>query len=358
MNEPSDPVEVARQAFLDRPKFTLRLHIFLSLVALGGAILLLPLPPALAVATLAGGSVVAWMLYHRTIGPIRRFRAHADRIAAGDHTPILPARPYRDEFTDLALALNRMILEIERRQDLDIKSQKLRSIGLLASGVAHELNNPLQNILLTAHGLLEEHATMPDEERFELLRDLVKECERACRIVGNLLDFARQSRRETEPVRIDDVLEKTVWLARNHLKGRDIRTEVKTARYLPQVTANRDQLVQVFLNLVMNASDVTAEGGKVEVSADRDVDPAFVAVRVADRGPGIPDHVLSHIFDPFFSTKPRGKGTGIGLAISQAIVRRHGGSIGVETKPGEGTVFTVRLPAVPLPPEKSDESST
>ena len=378
MTDPARAVEVAREAFLNRPLFTLRLRVLLSVVVPGVVVAAgmttvtvllrrtidqpegareatLGLAVTISVLTLVAtpllAILMASLLYRRTVRPIRRFVEDAARIAGGDHTPITPSRPYRDEFTELAVALNRMILEMERRQETGMKAEKLRSIGLLAAGIAHELNNPLQNLLLTAHGLLEEHLTMPENERWELLRDLVRESERARKIVMNLLDFVRQSPDQSAPLVVGDVLEQAVWLARNHLRTRGVTIRLTVEPYLPKVTAGRDQLLQVVLNLLLNAADVTAPDGEVELAAGHDADPDFVGIRVTDRGPGIEEHVLPHIFEPFFTTKPRGKGTGIGLAISQAVIRRYGGSISVTTKAGEGTTFLVRLPAVPLPPD-------
>ncbi len=287
------------------------------------------------------------VLGRRVLRPLRRFLAYADRIAKGDYSPIMPARPYRDEFSTLAIAINYMVRELERRQDILVQSHKLRAVGTLTAGIAHELNNPINNISLTSHMLKEDYQELSDGERLEMIDDLLHEVERSKKIVRNLLDFARESESNMEPLDVGAVMNATLALAGNQIALAGIKVDAQVMPHLPRVHGDRQQLEQVFLNLLLNAIDVTPLNGRLQVLVIPADDPHFVTVKVTDYGPGIPDHILPSIFDPFFTTKS--KGTGLGLSICQGIVAKHGGSISVNTKANEGTTFTVRLPVTTFP---------
>jgi two-component system NtrC family sensor kinase len=287
--------------------------------------------------------VLGW----RMLSPLRRFLSYADRIARGDYSPIMPARRYRDEFSTLAVAINHMISELERRQDILVQSHKLRAVGTLTAGVAHELNNPINNISLTAHMLKEDYQTLDEEQKLEMIDDVLNELERTKRIVRNLLDFARESESVIEPLDLKEVINETLALAGNQIALAGIRIDLQIMPHLPRIHGDRQQLEQVFLNLILNAIDVTPKGGKLQILVIPDDEPNYIAVKVTDYGSGIPDHILASIFDPFFTTKS--KGTGLGLSICQGIITKHGGTIGVRTKMNEGTTFTVRLPVTTFP---------
>ncbi len=146
---------------------------------------------------------------------------YLERIARGDYSPILPRRRYRDEFSALAIATNHMVEELGQRESVLLESHKLRAVGTLTAGVANELNNPINNITLTSHLLLEDYASLPDAERHEMINDIIHEGERAKKIVGSLLDFTRQSESKVEPLDLAEVVKKTLALSQNqlHLKG-------------------------------------------------------------------------------------------------------------------------------------------
>jgi signal transduction histidine kinase len=283
----------------------------------------------------------------RVLTPLRRFLSYAERIAGGDYSPIMPARRYRDEFSNLAVAVNRMIKELDRRQDILVQTHKLRAIGTLTAGVAHELNNPINNISLTAHMLSEDYRSLSDEERLDMVKDLLNEVERTKKIVRNLLDFARESESSMEPLDLGDVLKETLALAGNQVSLAGLHVDSKVMPHLPRIHGDRQQLVQVFLNLILNAIDVTPKRGRIQILVIPADEPNLLAVKVTDYGPGIPDHILPSIFDPFFTTKS--KGTGLGLSICQGIIAKHGGQISVHTKVNEGTTFIVRLPVTTFP---------
>ena len=299
----------------------------------------------------------AYFLGSRILGNIGRFTVYASRIASGDFTPITPTRAFRDEFTDLAIAINHMIQELESREAVLIQSHKMRAVGTLTAGVAHELNNPLNNITLTAHMLLEDYDVLSDEEREDMVKDVVNEAKRSKDIISNLLDFARESGSQLEPLDLKQLLNDTINLAANQIKLSGIRIEFQATDNLPRVHGDSQQLRQVFLNLIMNAIDASAKGDKIQVLVLPADDPKYVAVKVIDFGAGIPDHILGSIFDPFFTTKGKGKGTGLGLSVSQGIVAKHGGRIRVSSREGHGSTFTVTLPVTTIPAEFSQKQN-
>lgn len=291
---------------------------------------------------------LAHLLSRQILGPLNQIIKYTQRIANGDFTPELPSRPYRDEFSALILAMNRMLEEISQRQAILVQSHKLRAVGTLTAGVAHELNNPINNLTLTAHMLLEEYKDLSDAERLDMINDLASQSDRAQKIVRNLLDFARESESKIEPLDLGQIIEETVQLAGNQIKISRAHLDISILSNLPRVHGDRQQLCQVFLNILLNALDVTPKGGRIQISVAHE-EPNFLAVKINDNGPGIPEHILHNIFDPFFTTKNKGKGTGLGLSVSQGIVARHGGEIRVSSKVGLGTTMTVILPITTIP---------
>ncbi len=292
-------------------------------------------------------------LVRRIVRPLNRFVAYTSRIAAGDFTPIEPVRRYRDEFTNLAVALNRMASELDNHQTILVETHKLRALGTLTAGVAHELNNPVNNILLTAQVLKEDFSTLAPEERLEMIDDVVDQAERCDRIISNLLDFARESEARSEPLDLGVLVQETVRLAQNQVHLSGVKLDVVVEPNLPRIHGDAKQLVQVFLNLLLNALDATSRDGRIELAAEPDADPKYVSVRVTDSGRGIPPHLLGSIFDPFFTTKHHDEGhrggTGLGLSVSQGIVARHGGTISVSSTVGTGSTFIVHLPVTTIP---------
>ncbi len=299
----------------------------------------------------------AYILAGRIINNIRRFTVYAKRIASGDFTPITPTRPFRDEFTDLAISINQMMKEIEYHGNVLIQSHKMRAVGTLTAGVAHELNNPLNNITLTAHMLLEDYDSLSDDERREMIQDVVSESKRSTNIISNLLDFARESSSQLEPLDLKELLEDTISLSGNQIKLSGIQIDFQSTGNLPRIHGDSQQLRQVFLNLILNAIDASSKGGVIRVIVLPADEPNYIAVKVIDTGTGIPDNILSSIFDPFFTTKDRGKGTGLGLSVSQGIVAKHGGKISVSSRENQGTTFTVTLPVTTIPAKISSEKN-
>jgi len=291
----------------------------------------------------------AYLLFSRIFSTLTRFTIYAQRIAAGDFTPVTPFRRFRDEFTELSLAINEMIKEIANREAALIQTHKMRAVGTLTAGVAHELNNPMNNIMLTVHMMMEDYATLSDDERLDMLKDVADETSRAKNIVSNLLDFARESASTIKTLDLEKLLKDTIHLAENQVRMSGIKIELQVTENLPPIHGDGQKLQQVFLNLILNAVDASSKGSKIQVIALPYDKSDHIAIKVIDYGQGIPNHILPSIFDPFFTTKAKGKGTGLGLSVSQGIVAKHGGKILVSSDEGSGSIFTVVLPVTTFP---------
>jgi signal transduction histidine kinase len=277
------------------------------------------------------------------LGPLTRFNEYVERVGAGNFQPIKPVRRYRDEFSRLAIAFNHTILELQNRQEQLLQSGKMAAVGTLTSGIAHELNNPLNNIGLTVEALMDDFDQLSDEEKRRMLSQAYTQMERAGATVRNLLDFTRKGRSIFTRFQVVKAVETAKRLVGNEARLADVTWSVNLPENLPEIRGHPHDLQQVFLNLFLNGIQAMPEGGELRVEADV-VDGEWVCVRVADSGPGISPEHLSEIFDPFFTTKEPGKGTGLGLSVSHGIIEEHGGRIEVTSDPGQGTVFSVYLP--------------
>ncbi len=304
---------------------------------------------ALLVVLLAFSVFIASYISRHIISRLGRLMEATQHFASGNFLPITPRRKYKDEFSHLAIALNHMMFELDRRQNILVETHKLRAIGNLTAGIAHELNNPLNNIILTSEMMKDGYQDWTDEEIRDMINDLVTQGQRAQQVVKNLLDFARESETTMEYLYIDKLIDETIRLSRNQIKISKIEIREEIADNLPPIYGDRKLLIQVFLNLLLNAIDAMPNGGVVTVRVEEEKKTGFLSIHISDTGVGIPSHILSSIFTPFFTTKPTGRGTGLGLAVSKGIIEKHGGSIEVESRVGEGTTFTVHLPIVPIP---------
>jgi two-component system NtrC family sensor kinase len=232
-----------------------------------------------------------------------------------------------------------------RLQDQLIQSEKMSAVGQLISGVAHELNNPLASVLGFADYLIENSEIPP--ALAEPLKVIQQEAQRAAGIVKNLLTFGRKQDQERRPVAVGEVIERTAALLKNQLIQKKVELVVEVADGLPEVHGSPNQLQQVFVNLVSNATQAiagTGRSGTVTVRARPWLDG--VAIDVADTGPGVPAALAERVFEPFFTTKREGEGTGLGLSICQGLVKEHGGRLSLQPSRGAGATFTVELPAV------------
>ncbi len=248
---------------------------------------------------------------------------------------------------------NRELQEANRRildqQAAMVHAEKLSSLGRMAAGIAHELRNPLAVILGRAQialTKLKQGQVIPPDQLQHTLAKIEEQTQRAERIIQSLSAYAREGTTEMASVNLHDLITDVLELVRPQVKMNQIEVRMDFATDLPPVRGSRDQLLQVFINLVVNAAQAMPEGGSVALSA-RGLPGGAVRVTVADTGCGIPPENLPKIFDPFFTTKPAGEGTGLGLSIIHGIIEGHGGSIEVASEVGRGTTFTLQFPAAP-----------
>jgi two-component system NtrC family sensor kinase len=231
--------------------------------------------------------------------------------------------------------------ELQATQAQLIQSEKLASMGQLAAGVAHEINNPLGTILLYSDIMHKEVA--PESQHGQDLKLIMDEATRCKRIVSDLLNFARQNEVLAQETGLNTLVQDVVSELKDQSLFAHVEMILKLDEALPTIRADAAQLRQVFINLMNNAAEAMPDGGRLEVSTRR-LDGGHVAIDVQDTGGGIPEESLSRLFTPFFTTKPIGKGTGLGLAIVYGIVKMHRGQIDVRSEVGVGTTFTVALP--------------
>jgi len=299
-------------------------------------------PPIFMGAMLLLFIVGATMMTKSVIKPLGKIERATAKIAEGDFRPIPHTGEIRSQVDHLIAAFNRMARELEAREEQIIHSRKISSLGTLVSGTAHELNNPINNIILTVDTLIG-GKKVTEERRSRLLDDILSQALRASDIVKNLLDFSRAQTSGYENLDLARLLRKTLKIAENQMVLSHVKLHDEIAVDLPLLNGHRQGLQQVFLNMITNAVQAMPDGGELTVCAQRE-DDNKIKVDFKDTGTGISEEVLPNIFDPFFTTKAVGKGTGLGLSVSYGIIRKHGGQIAVKSKVQEGTTFTILLP--------------
>jgi two-component system NtrC family sensor kinase len=230
----------------------------------------------------------------------------------------------------------------ERMAEQMTQTEKLTSLGLLAAGVAHEVNTPLAVISNYIQMLAKQ---LPESDpKQALIEKIVKQTFRASEIVNNLLNFSRTGAAEVADIDVNRVVEETLSLVAHPMKTSQIQIVKQLGDGLPAVRGSANKLQQVFLNLFLNARDAMPAGGMLEVRTG--AHNGSVEVEIADTGAGISREHIHRIFDPFFTTKAIGRGTGLGLSVSYGIIKEHAGKIEVRSTPGKGTSFHVEFPAV------------
>ena len=239
-----------------------------------------------------------------------------------------------------AIEISRDITGDINLQKAMMQNEKLASVGRLSAGVAHEINNPLTTILTTA--MLIQEDLQPDNPIYEDLEVIAHETLRCRKIVTSLLDFARQNEPNKKAYNLHDVVYQSVLLTRKQAAFNDIQVEYKPGDKIPRIMLDKGQIQQALINLILNATEATGEGGQITVATVYEKTGPTVRISISDNGPGIARENLDRLFDPFFTTKE--SGTGLGLAITHGIVEQHGGSIDVESRAGKGTRFTINLP--------------
>lgn len=228
--------------------------------------------------------------------------------------------------------------ELEQAQRHIFRTEKLASIGQLAAGVAHEINNPLGTITIYAHLL--QKGMDPDDPRREDISLIISEASRAKDIVQGLLSFARETKLKTGPVNVNDILSDVLGLVVNQSLFHNIKIKESLYQGLPTIVADETQIKQVFLNIILNAAQAMEGNGELTIMTT--LEAKEIKVKIADTGPGIPPEIMDKLFNPFFTTKE--KGTGLGLAIVYGIIERHQGRVDVETELGKGSAFILSLP--------------
>jgi two-component system NtrC family sensor kinase len=245
-------------------------------------------------------------------------------------------------FTDLRPRL-RMEKKLQDTHLQLVSSEKMASLGKLAAGIAHEINNPLGGILIYS-SLMMEDLPEGDPKRQDLAR-IVQEASRCKDIVKSLLEFARQTEPKTEPTDINRSITDGLFFLENQALFHNVQIFKELNPLLPLVQGNAGQLKQVFINIIVNAAEAIHGSGTLTIRTSHDAQRKKVFIEFTDTGEGIPEENLTRIFEPFFTTKDIGKGTGLGLATSYGIVEDHGGKISVKSRVGRGTTFTIELPA-------------
>ncbi|MBN1570737.1 MAG: cache domain-containing protein [Acidobacteria bacterium] len=320
--------------------------------------------------------VITYFITRSMIYPLEEMVKATNRIAAGnlDQKVTITSNDeigiLADSFNKMLASIKTMKLELEewgrtleekvdkRTEELVAvqiqmaQSEKLASIGRLAAGVAHEINNPLAGILTFSMLALED--CDDDHPLKESLEVIVKQTLRCRETVKGLLGFARQSGAAPSITEVNSIVDKTLLLLENQAIFQNIRTVRNFDAELPRVFIDAGELQQVIVNIVINAVDAMEENGSLTIETSQSPQTQEILIRIKDTGKGIPDDALPFIFEPFFTTKKVGKGTGLGLAIVHGIVTRAGGKMEVETSP-KGTIFTIRLPMA-IEEEEPDEA--
>jgi two-component system NtrC family sensor kinase len=313
-----------------------------------------------------------WLMVYR---PLNDLVGGIRRVAKGNLTNEIPVRSRNDEIGELATEFNHMTSELrdartqitdwthtleqrvdrksrelERAHHSLLHSEKLASVGKLAATVAHEINNPLFGILTNARlarKAIDQSPQLDDAGKSKIGNKLViieRESNRCGEIVKNLLMFSRQAPPRFELVPLDAVVERTLSLVRHSYQLQNIQLDVSLEHHGAQIQGDAGQLQQMLLVLLVNASEALQGISGAQVCLSTRLDNQTVVISVKDNGPGIPEDVRERIFEPFFTTKQEGPRTGLGLAIALGILEQHQGSIQVQSEPGKGTEFLLRLP--------------
>jgi len=297
--------------------------------------------------------------------PVKKLLLHTRHLSRGeldsriDHVP-------SDEIGELAAAFNEMAhnlqiaqeelrewnntleakveertARIQSMQTKLIRSEKLATVGELVAGIAHEINNPLTGILM--YSSMIETDTRLDPELKSDLQTVVRETQRCAEIVKGLLDFSRESIPRKRQESVNRVMDKTLALVERQASFHNIVITKQYGENVPDVLIDPNQIEQVFMNILINASQAMENGGELNIYTGGDARGQTLFVRISDTGCGIPEKSLAKIFDPFFTTKEN-RGTGLGLSVSYGIIENHGGHIEVSSQEGKGTTFTIILP--------------
>jgi two-component system NtrC family sensor kinase len=319
--------------------------------------------------------IILFFITSGITNPLRRMVLATNRIAQGDLNHQVRIG-FRDEIGQLAHSFNQMTenlklanenliqwgktlekrveertKELRGMQDYLLQSEKLRSLGKMAAGVAHEINNPLTSILINTHLMLEKLEKR--HEFYENLSLIADETSRCTQIVKGLLEFARQNPPQKTHTNINELIDRTTQLLENQASFQNVRIVKELDPNLPAIKLDRNKIQQVFWNLLLNACEAMPKGGQITISDSLSADKKSIEVRFTDSGVGISKENVNKLFDPFFTTKS--SGTGLGLAVSYGIMQQHDGKIEVKSELGRGTVFTLTFPVEDHQPESAQK---
>ena len=303
----------------------------------------------IALVGMVGALVVSSFLAKGVLRPIRKL-IFASHQWAGGNLDYRVETTQKDEIAELTKTFNLMASSLRERDEKlkeytaqqIMKSERLATLGQLAAGVAHEINNPLGAILMYSHLSLEEMDA--EDPRRKNLEKVTAEATRCKNIVRGLLDFARQSEPNVVEADANEILSRTLSLLQNQAQFQNITITTTLCSSLPKAMMDSGQIQQVFTNIILNAAEAIDGQGEIKIVTRATEDGQYIEIELADTGCGIPQENIEKIFDPFFTTKEVGHGTGLGLAVSYGIISRHRGTIEVKSSPGKGTTFVVRLP--------------
>lgn len=291
-------------------------------------------------------ALLSVILIRKSMVPIETLRAATDRIGLGELETRVDIKT-GDEFETLGRSFNDMSTKLERGQKLLVQSAKMSAFGQMSAGIVHEIGQPMTSI----QGLVELMLEDPmDEEQRRSMKIVQSELLRLRDIIVKFRSFSRASEGLKEKVDLNMVLEETHSLLEHQLQMKGVRFVVSKEDGLPRVVGERNGLQQVLMNLIINAMDALGKepaGGERLIEVRTYEKEGKACLSVSDNGPGIPKEIREQVFEPFFTTKTAGEGTGLGLAIIHSIIHEHKGAISLQSDPGEGTRFTVELPASP-----------
>ena len=297
---------------------------------------------------------LGYIIANKMSRPVQQLIEASNQVSQGNLSPVIGPIS-KSEIGVLQKTFKEMLTSIQERDkrqrvESEIKllqSEKQASVGKLAGGVAHEINNPLTGIVTFTHMLLRRN-DIPEEVRIDL-ETIAQETERVRKIVKGLLDFSRQTELDREPTDVNRLVRQAMTLVENQALIKGVNLTFEPGDGLSMVTLDRNQMQSVLLNIIINALDATDPGGSIIITTNIGISTSKpgqkgIEILCTDTGCGIPPENLNRLFDPFFTTKEVGHGTGLGLSVSYGIVERHGGTIWVQSKVGKGSTFKVWLP--------------
>ena len=297
---------------------------------------------------------LGYILADKIMSPVHRLITASQQVSDGNLSPEIGPIS-KDEIGVLQNTFQDMIISLEERErrrraeteNRLLQSEKQASIGRVAAGVAHEINNPLTGIL-TFTRILQRSKDIGDKDRAHLQK-VAESTVRVRKIVKGLLDFSRQTELDQEPTDVNRLIRAVISAMENQALIKGVGLQFNPGEDLPMLTLDRNQSQSVVVNLILNALDATKQGGTIRLSTGislsaSDTGQKGVEIAITDTGCGIPQEDLDKLFEPFFTTKEVGKGTGLGLAVSFGIIQRHGGTIRVQSEVGRGSTFTIWLP--------------